>query len=192
MSGAGGLEQAYDLVSARDLTIAAGGTSDHFIDPSTSRATLNAPRVLGRVPGTGDFQLSAQVEVEFEATFDAGVLMLWADDLTWAKLCFEYSPSGQPMVVSVVTRGLSDDANSTPVDGNQVWLRASRSGASYAFHACTDGQTWEFVRHFALPADPASLRVGFSSQSPTGAGCVSHFTQVRFVAEPLTDLRDGS
>jgi uncharacterized protein len=189
-----GLEEAYDLLSRRDLTIAARGTSDHFIDPSTSRATLNAPRVLGRLPGPGttDFQLSALVEVEFEATFDAGVLMVWADDLTWAKLCFEYSPTGQPMVVSVVTRGLSDDANSTPVDGNQVWLRVSRSGASYAFHACADGERWEFVRHFALPADPASVRVGFSSQSPTGAGCVTQFTQVRFVATPLTDLRDGT
>lgn len=187
-----GLDDAYDLLRARDLTIAARGTSDHFIDPSTSRATLNAPRVLGSLPRPGDFQLSARVEVEFEATFDAGVLMLWADDLTWAKLCFEYSPTGQPMVVSVVTRGLSDDANSMAVDGNVVWLRVSRSGASYAFHACTDGERWEFVRHFALPAEPSAVRVGFSSQSPTGAGCVTEFTQVRFVAAPLGDLRDGT
>jgi uncharacterized protein len=186
------VEQRYDLAAGPDLTIAAGGTSDHFIDPATSRATLNAPRVLGTIPGGGDFQLSALVEVDFEATFDAGVLLLWADDLTWAKLCLEFSPDEQPTVVSVVTRGLSDDANATVVARDQVWLRASRSGASYAFHSSTDGEHWDLVRHFALPARPTAVRAGFSAQSPTGAGCVSHFSRVRFVAAPLADLRDGS
>jgi uncharacterized protein len=193
------VEDAYDLVASPDLTIAAGGGSDHFIDPATGRATLNAPRVLGRpVPPDGDFQLSALVEVEFEATFDAGVLLLWADDLNWAKLCFEYSPTGQPTVVSVVTRGYSDDANSFAVHGNRVWLRVSRTGDSCAFHASgtdwADGArpTWEFVRHFSLPADPASVRVGFSAQSPTGAGCVATFTRVRYRPRGIADLRDGS
>lgn len=186
------MEERYDLSSVRDLTIAAGGVTDHFVDPATSRATLNAPRVLATVATSGDFQLSALVEVEFGSTFDAGVLMLWADELAWAKLCLEYSPDEQPMVVSVVTRGLSDDANGPAVDGNRVWLRVSRSGASYAFHASTDGRRWDLVRHFALPADPSSVRAGFGAQSPTGAGCVAHFTQVRFVAAPVTDLRDGT
>jgi regulation of enolase protein 1 (concanavalin A-like superfamily) len=184
------MEDAYDLAAGRDITIAAGGDTDLFIDPATRRATLNAPRVLGR-PGA-DFQLSACVDVEFAATFDAGVLLLWGDDDVWAKLCFEYSPDGQPMVVSVVTREVSDDANSLPIDGHQVWLRVSRSVASYAFHASTDGALWQFVRHFALPVDSARMRVGFSAQSPTGAGCVTHFSKVRFVTQPLADLRDGT
>ena len=186
------MEDRCDLRACRDLTIAAGGTSDHFIDPRTSRATLNAPRVLGAIPGGGDFQLSALVRVEFEATFDAGVLLLWVDELTWAKLCLEYAPDGRPMVVSVVTRGLSDDANAMVVDNDQVWLRVSRRGPSYAFHASTDGERWDFVRHFALPVEPAKVRAGFSAQSPTGAGCVSHFSRVRFLAAPLADLRDGT
>jgi len=186
------MEERCDLATCTELTIAAAGTSDHFIDPATSRATLNAPRVLGNVLGGSDFQLSALVQVEFESTFDAGVLMLWADDLTWAKLCLEYSPEHRPTVVSVVTRGLSDDANAMTVDDGQVWLRASRRGASYAFHASTDGLRWDLVRHFALPADPAAVRAGFSAQSPTGAGCVSHFSQVRFQRAPLADLRDGT
>jgi regulation of enolase protein 1 (concanavalin A-like superfamily) len=184
------MEDAYDLAAAADLTIAAGGLTDHFVDPSGGRATLTAPRVLGE-PGP-EFQLSACVEVEFGAMFDAGVLMLWGGDDVWAKLCFEYSPDGQPMVVSVVTRGVSDDANSMLVDGHRVWLRVSRSGSSYAFHASTDGARWEFVRHFALPVPAESVRLGFSSQSPTGPGCVSRFSQVRFVAHPLANLRDGT
>ncbi len=184
------MEDAYDLASGADLTIAAGGRTDHFIDPATRQRTLSAPRVLGTP--VGDFRLSARVDVAFAATFDAGVLLLWADDDVWAKLCFEYSPDGQPMVVSVVTRGVSDDANSLEVDGHRVWLRVSRSGPSFAFHASTDGDRWEFVRHFALPVDAGAVRVGFSSQSPTGAGCVTRFSKVRFETEPLADLRDDT
>ena len=37
-------------------------------------------------------------------SFESGVLMLWIDDRHWGKLCFEYSPDRQPMIVSVVTR----------------------------------------------------------------------------------------
>ena len=186
------MEQQCDLAAVRDLTIAAGGGTDHFIDPATSRATLNAPRVLATVAPTADFQLSAAVEVEFESTFDAGALMLWADDLTWVKLCLEYSPQARPMVVSVVTRGLSDDANAVTVDADQTWLRVSRTGAAYAFHRSTDGHHWDLVRHFALPAEPAAVRAGFSAQSPTGGGCVAQFTQVRFVESPVANLRDGT
>ena len=42
-----------------------------------------------------DFRLSARVTVDFRATFDAGVLLLWLDEAHWAKLCFEYTPDGR-------------------------------------------------------------------------------------------------
>ena len=107
-----------------------------FVDPSTGSVSVNAPRLLV-TPDEGDFQLHARVEVAFGSTFDAGVLLLWVDERTWAKLCFEYSPQGNPMVVTVVTRGLSDDANGYTVDGNVVWLRVARRTGAYAFHAST-------------------------------------------------------
>jgi regulation of enolase protein 1 (concanavalin A-like superfamily) len=169
------------------LIAVAGPRTDLFVDPGGSTQTLNAPRLLG-MP-TGDFTLTARVAVDFAADFDAGVLLLHADDRTWAKLCFEYSPQGEPMVVSVVTRGVSDDANAFVVDGREVWLRIARIGAAYVFHASTDGKFWQFVRHFALPGEPA---VGFVVQSPTGEGCTATFADVHFAAERLADLRGGA
>src|SRR5579864_4146218 len=88
------------------LTITAGALTDLFIDPRGAAPMHNAPRLLG--PVSGDFQLSARVAADFAATFDAGVLLVWSDEEHWAKLCFEYSPRGRPMIVSVVTRGPSD------------------------------------------------------------------------------------
>jgi uncharacterized protein len=170
-------------------SITAGPGTDWFVHPGTGEAKLDAPAELE--PVAGDFQLSARVEVEFAATFDAGVLAVWHDERTWAKLCFEYSPDGRPMVVSVVTRGVSDDANSTVVDGDAVWLRISRIGAAFAFHSSTDGERWSLVRHFALGTDGA-LEAGFLAQSPTGAGCTATFSNVELTGTTLADIRSGN
>jgi len=183
------MDQPLDLARLpASLSLTAGARTDLFVDPEGGPPNLNAPRVVGRPDG--DYQLSARVTVDFAATFDAGVLVLYADDGAWAKLCFEFSPQREPMVVSVVTRGVSDDANAFPVAGRRVWLRVSRLGGAHAFHASTDGSRWRFVRHFALePAD--GLAVGFLAQSPEGSGCAVTFDEIAYRPERLTDLRSG-
>jgi len=54
------------------------------------------------------------------------------------------------MVVSVVTRGVSDDANAFVVDGRTVWLRVSRVSHAFAYHASLDGKAWRMVRFFSI------------------------------------------
>ncbi len=171
------------------LSIGAGPATDWFVDPQgQSDPVLNAPALLG--VHDGDFVLSARVEVGFAATYDAGVLALYGDERTWAKLCLEYSPQANPMVVSVVTRGVSDDCNSTLVDGNRIWLRIARLGRAVAFHSSPDGEVWQLVRHFRLET-PDPQVVGFQTQSPTGEGCTASFSAISFTRTPLADLRDG-
>jgi len=179
---------AWQQPDSEVLVGTAGSQTDLFVDPKTGSATLNAPRLLSPPPA-GDFQFSARVEVEFRGTFDAGVLLLWAAPESWAKLCFEFSPQGQPMVVSVVTQGRSDDANAFSVDSRTVWLRISRIDEAYAFHASTDGQWWHLIRQFTLGALPTE--VGFEVQSPVGDGCRATYTQISFTDGTLQDLRDG-
>jgi regulation of enolase protein 1 (concanavalin A-like superfamily) len=94
------------------------------------------------------------------------------------------------MVVSVVTRGASDDCNSTVVDGDSIWLRVARLGPAFAFHAATDGARWQLVRQFALAAGD-SPAIGFLSQSPRGTGCRASFGEISFETRRLHDLRDG-
>jgi regulation of enolase protein 1 (concanavalin A-like superfamily) len=177
-------------VADETLTIVAGPRCDWFIDPDgVSEPVLNAPALVGEPEG--DFILSARVTVDFAATFDAGVLVLFGNDRTWAKLCFEYSPAGEPMVVSVVTRGVSDDCNAFAVEGNQVWLRVARLGAAFAFHASSDGRIWRLVRYFGLD-HVGALAAGFEAQSPMGDGCRVNFDEIRFEPARLADLRNGS
>ena len=181
--------RAWNLAAEGTLTVEAGPRTDLFSSPAGSPPTLNAPLLLA-AGANDDFMLSARVTVDFASTYDAGVLVLWADKDNWAKLCFEYSPRAEPTIVSVVTRGLSDDCNSTVVDGNAAWLRVSRIGQAYAFHSSADGEMWHLVRHFAL-ATSESPQIGFQAQSPTGDGCAVMFDQIRFEARTLSDIRSG-
>ncbi|TRY20239.1 DUF1349 domain-containing protein [Tessaracoccus rhinocerotis] len=184
----------WNLESDR-LSATAAPRSDLFVDPGTVGSVnavtmMNAHRALGPAP-EGDFQFSARVEADLTSQFDAGVLLLWLDDDHWAKLCYEYSPDAERMVVSVVNREGSDDANAFTVDGTDVWLRIARVGKAFAFHASRDGQRWEFVREFGLDASE-DAQIGFSAQSPTGEGCDVAFDNVSFNRETLANLRDGS
>lgn len=185
----GALDASYDS-HTEELTLHAAAGSDWTNDslggPAQHRASMLGFRA------DGDFTLSARVRVDGErTTFDAAVLGLWCDEQHWAKLCFEYSPDGRAMVVSVVTNDFSDDCNSTVVEQGFTHLRITRIGPAFAFHASDDGERWEFVRVFRLHSD-RPVTVGFMSQAPMGEDCVSRFDRIRFASGAPADLRDGS
>lgn len=171
--------------------------ADIFTDPGgadsqvTSATLHNAATLLTPAPD-GDFQLSARVTVDFQEKFDAGVLFLRHDEKTWAKLCFEFSHENDPMVVTAVNHGVSDDANAFVVDGRTIHLRISRKGRVLAHHASHDGKTWVFVRAFAFESVDAPLEVGFEAQSPNGQGCAVTFEDLRLTTTSISDFRDGS
>jgi regulation of enolase protein 1 (concanavalin A-like superfamily) len=171
------------------LTISATAGNDWFNDPQSDSRDHSASALL--FAQAGDFMLSAKVTVEFHDTFDAGVLCLRISENYWAKLCFEFSPQRQPMVVSVVTRGISDDANAVVIDGNTVHLRISRMGPAYAFHYSNDGSYWNFVRCFRLADDGTAADAGFMVQAPSAIDCTGSFTDIVLSPTTLADLRSG-
>lgn len=177
-----------EVSSSGASTLAAPAASDWFHDPTKDTRVRSAPMLLA--PFEGPASLRATVQVDHRGPFDAGVLMVFEDDETWAKACFERAPDGRNLVVTVVTRGHSDDANAFEVAGDTVHLRISHLGASYAVHASVDGDRWEFVRHMRLTGAPRAWW-GIGVQAPVGGGCSATFTDVQVRRERRTDLRDG-
>jgi uncharacterized protein len=178
------------------ISVTAPPHSDIFIDPRSSSpldagSQLNAATLLGSPPAN-DFQFRARVTVDFASTFDAGALLIWIDERHWAKLCFEFSPAGEAMIVTVVSRGVADDANAFVIEDRSVWLRVSRIDHAYAYHASRDGKHWQMIRYFTLASGSAAATVGFEAQSPTGDGCTVRFDEIAFSLERLAELRDGS
>jgi regulation of enolase protein 1 (concanavalin A-like superfamily) len=173
------------------LTLISGPKSDLFIDPAGDEgARPDAGRWTG-LPGENDFTFSARVTVGFASTFDAGVLLLHLSERRWAKLCYEFSPQSKPTAVTVVTRGTSDDSTSFETAGGPLWLRITRTGRVWAFHASSNGAYWQLLRYFTL-GEASGARVGFLAQSPRGTGCTAIFDSVTYQPGALANLRDGS
>ena len=172
------------------LSMHAGPVTDWFNDPDLGTCVASAPVLCTTV--VEDCQVTARVDVEFESTFDAGVLFVHQGPDDYAKLCFERAPDGANTVVSVVTRGVSDDANGPVIDGSSVVLRVSRFRGVLAFHWSTDASTWILLRYFQLRDPAAPTSIGFLAQSPTGDGCTATFTEISYCPGAPADIRDGS
>lgn len=170
------------------LTIEAGKTTDWYISPVDGKTAANAPLLL--FEPAGDFVLSARVTVAFGAQWDAGALFIYADDRNWAKLAFEMSIYKKPTIVTVVTRGVSDDCNSWSAAGDSIWLRTARAGQAYGFYASHDGTTWEMIRAFTLGG--AKARAGFSAQSPVGPGAKATFANIVYEQRTIKDISTGN
>ena len=117
------------------------------------------------------------------------LLMVWAGNHSWAKLSFELSPAKQPTMVTVVTRGLSDDCISIPVSSNTVYIPISKSGPAYVFYSSTDGKSWQVLRVFSL-GDSSKARIGFESQSPAGDGTEVVFPEIQYSTKKIKDIYD--
>ena len=179
--------QSWDLSPEGQLTITAPAKTDWFIDPQGTVNISNAPALL--FPISAPCVVSAQVTVDHVATYDAGVLMVYESPLAWAKLCLELSPQGLPTIVSVVTKGVSDDCNAFPVKG-PAYMRISKLEKAYAFHVLENGGEWSLIRYFKLE-DGTNTQMGFLAQAPTGDACTASFREIRFEEKLLTDIRSG-
>jgi uncharacterized protein len=175
------------------IEITAGKDTDWFYSPNDGAIRNNSPWLV--FEQTGDFALRAKVTVDFRSKWDAGTMVVYIDEQHWAKLCFEYSTAQKPTIVSVVTRGLSDDSNAFTLEGNTSWLQVARFGTAIFFYSSQDGKTWKVIRNFTLGTreSPMSkkLKVGFSSQSPAGEGCRSLFEEIKYRPTRLADIWTG-
>ena len=177
--------RTWNIDSKKVLTISSNPKTDWFVDPFDGTVAKTAP-ILLFTPGP-DYVLSARVTVQFATKWDAGALMLWGDDHHWAKLSYEFSPDQKPTLVTVVTRGLSDDCNSLSLTGDSVYLRIAKSGNTYVFYFATDGKNWQILRTFSLDTD-LPIRAGFEAQSPEGSGAAARFFAITYDPHRISDI----
>jgi hypothetical protein len=176
---------SWKIDDNKELTITVGAKTDWFVDPFDGTVANSAPILL--FTPDPDYVLSARVTVKFVTKWDAGALMLWGDDHHWAKLSFEYSPEKKPTLVTVVTRGLSDDCNSSSIQGDSVYLRIAKSGRTYIFYFSTDGHDWKILRTFSQGTE-LPIRAGFEAQSPAGAGAIAKFSAIGYESRRVSNI----
>jgi len=161
---------------------------DYFQDPAGKVTKDDAPYLW--MSCSGDFVAQAHVRPAHTSTYDAAAIMARQDATHWGKLCFESTDFGTRAAVSVVTNGVSDDANGVDLTVADVWLQMARSGDVFGMHYSLDGINWRMVRLFRLPMAP-SIRVGLVAQCPVGAGATVDFLSFSVENHALSNLRAG-
>jgi regulation of enolase protein 1 (concanavalin A-like superfamily) len=112
----------------------------------------------------GDFELRARFELDFNARFDHGGLIMLAGPERWLKAAFELE-GGEVLVGAVHTRSHSDwscGLSSLPGD-----LRVKRERGTIEVFTLESPDRWRMIRQLYLDGP---LRVGPFSAAPTGAG----------------------
>ena len=166
------------------LTITAGEKTDMFRDPNVTYNTDNAPKLL--FEADSNFVLIASVQHNFDSKWDGGALVIKQDSLNWVKLCFEKDYTGARRIVSVVTKGISDDCNSVELNSDKIFFKIAKADNVITLYYSSTGTNWFLVRHFTFDATK-KLKVGFLAQSPTGKECKVQFSNLSYSAKKIKD-----
>lgn len=184
------LDSGAASVQNKALVLQAKKGTDLYANSDGTKLANKTPRVLFQP--TGDFIFSAKVTAGFNKAFDGGALIVISDKANWAKLLFEFSNTGKAGISSTVAKGVGDDAHHGVREGGEVYLKVLRRKDMFVFYTSPDGKNWSMVRSFGMPAaTAATVKVGFSSQSPLGDEFSAQFSEIKFRSATFKDFWQG-
>ncbi len=159
-------EPADAAITDSILTVTVDQGSDFFNNPEDSTIVGSAPYLHKKI--SGDFVAKSLIQPDFSSQWNAIAFMVYIDSLNWIKFAFENSDATGPSIVSVVTKGTSDDANGAILSNtDKVWLALARKGDIYSMHWSEDGEKYHMARLTAMPKSD-TIRIGLEMQSPVG------------------------
>lgn len=175
------INDAASLVSVSDgiVYFNANPQTDYFISP-TGQVKDNAPLLLTEIDNTKPFTFQAHMTPGFteKGRFNAAALYLFSDPEFWQKFAFEQDMRGLHRVVTVRTKGTSDDNTHEPIrETNSAWYRISSNRGVLSFSFSVDGNSWQLVRMYRNDY-PDKIYLGISSQAPGDDSCLSTFDNV--------------
>ena len=163
--------------------------SDFFNNPEDGSITATAPFLFKEV--SEDFIMTAHVKPDFNSVWNACALMVYKDSSQWIKFAFENSDATGKSIVSVVTNGVSDDANGVILNEDEtIWLSILRKGDIYALHWSRDGKNFKMARLASLP-NSGKVKIGMEAQSPVGDTADHRFLFFTLDYRTAQDLRAG-
>ena len=168
----------------KSITLFSGEKTDMFRDPNVTYNTDNAPKLLFKADS--NFVFSAAIEHAFISKWDGGAIVLKADSLNWVKCCFEKDYTGARRIVTVVTKGISDDCNSVKLTKNKVYFKIAKADNVITIYYSETGSKWYLIRHFTFDSTK-NLQVGLLAQSPTGKDCQVKFSNLKYQVKKIKD-----
>ena len=175
------------------IKLTAGANTDLFCDPKGVSTITSSPLLLSKVDNTKPFTFTVKVKPDFtpDGTYSAGVILVFANETKWQKLCVEQDEAGVHRIVTVRTVGTSDDNNHEAVDSASVYLRLSSDTDVIGSYYSLDGIHWHLARIYKNDY-PAELSLAISSQSPRDTAHTCVFSELDYTNEIVTDFREGA
>ncbi|HRF38423.1 MAG TPA: DUF1349 domain-containing protein [Saprospiraceae bacterium] len=171
------------------LAVTVDKSTDFFNNPEDGAISTTAPLLYEKIEG--DFVVKALVRPDFEEVWNAVSLMVYMDSLHWIKFAFENSDATGPSVVTVVTKGVSDDANGAIMSGQkEVWLKLIRKNNNYSMLWSLDDKEYKMARLTSMPAADA-VKVGIEAQCPVGESATHEILYYHSERKTVQDLRKG-
>lgn len=172
------------------IEILAGPGTNLFISAVGDFRASNAPIYVHEADQ--EFTLICQVQPSFSSVYDAGAIMLYISDENWVKFAYERTDLGHDAMVSVVTNGVSDDANGEKMTSEAVWMKLTRKDHAIGLYYSVDGVQWRMVRLFQHQIkQEEQVYVGLLAQSPIGQECRVQFRGLEYHGEAVKDFRKG-
>lgn len=188
-----GADSLVTFMDSGALEFRCNEKQDFFCDPNGEALSNNtAPLLLTQVDNTKPFTLTAKVTPRFTATgtYNAADLFVFANDTLWQKFAFEQDERGKHRIVSVRTRGTSDDNNHDVLTVPSAYMRISSDGRTIASYYSLDKKEWQLARLYKNDY-PKDLWVGICNQCPTEKGSSSLFEEVSLEQNSVGDFRIG-
>lgn len=171
------------------LTVTVDKNTDFFNNPEDGAISTTAPLLYEKIEG--DFVVKALVRPDFEDVWNAVSLMVYIDSLHWIKFAFENSDATGPSVVTVVTKGVSDDANGAIMSGEkEVWLKLIRKNNNYSMLWSLDDKEYKMARLTSMPAADV-VKVGIEAQCPVGESATHEILYYHSENKTVQDMRKG-
>ncbi|NNJ89570.1 MAG: DUF1349 domain-containing protein [Eudoraea sp.] len=178
--------QSYKIVDNSLVVTVAKGT-DFFNNPEDDSITSSAPFLYKILEG--DFVAKVLVRPDFSSQWNAVALMVYLDDLNWIKFAFENSDATGPGIVTVVTKGTSDDANGVIIENmDEIWLAIVKKNDIYSMHWSEDGENYTMARLTKM-TESEEVKIGIEFQSPVGDTATHTVRYFETEMRTIQDLR---
>ena len=169
------------------ITITSKEKTNLFNSPGNNYYKQNAPMLLFHPDS--NFILCAKISAELQEVYDVAALVMYQNNDLWAKLCYENSINKEATVVSVVTRGYSDDCNSIKIADNYIYFCIAKKGNEISFHCSSDNVNWYLVRHFNFDFNTNELMIGFAVHSSRRDMFSAKFSDINYSNSILENMR---
>ncbi|SES73170.1 DUF1349 domain-containing protein [Thorsellia anophelis] len=176
--------------SQDSISLSSIAKTDFFNAPDDSYTANNAPLLLTKIDNNKPFVLSCKVLPTFKQKYDAGALFFYDNNQKWLKLAFELDDSYNKRIVSVKTDQYSDDCNHEKNSNQSIYLKIASDTKQIGCYYSQDSKEWVMIRLFKNNFSPIPF-IGLSTQSPTGDGNKTIFSEILLTYENLNDFRLG-